>query len=198
MTLLFRLLFCILLLILIRCPAAARKKRREKSYKKDQEKISEDNEESGYNMYQQSFTLLRKGDILGSRKLLRNALMRSDLINQKGPEEVFDTVIRQYTEAGQVCTGYLMVAEVYKKILNKAQARGLVDIALASDPTCAEAYVLKSELVDHDVDLYKMIMEMHGDLQLALKLEPNDPNILKRIAALYSNALIWVCMRNVL
>jgi hypothetical protein len=52
-----------------------------------------------------------------------------------------------------------------KKANNRDDARQLVEVKLQSNPQYFEAFLLKAELVAHDVALYKIMMQMLPDLQ---------------------------------
>lgn len=150
-----------------------------------------DKADSGYAMYRKAGEHLRKGAYQKSKQLYREALVRDDLVGRIDINTAVDQMLEDHRDAGVPWAGYTLVAEVMRTAGNKDDARQLVELALQENPSYPDAAVLKAELVDHDVDLYKLIMQMQPDLQNAIRNGYDDPEILSRAAAMYSNCLIW-------
>jgi tetratricopeptide (TPR) repeat protein len=151
-----------------------------------------ENSGSGYALYRKGLRLLKKGDP-SSKLFFQQAVMKEDLVDKIDLQDALQEILTAYQDAGIPWVGHIVLADVMKKANNREDARQLVEMALQSNPHYAEAYLLKAELVDHDVDLYKMIMQMLPDLQGALRYGGmDDAHMLRRAAALYSSGLVWV------
>lgn len=153
--------------------------------------------ETGYELFKKGMRLLKKENP-ASRRLFAEALWRDDLSNSIDFNSAVEQIITAYREVGTVWIGQALIAEVLKKANRRDEARALVQMAMTANPEYAEAHVLRAELVDHDVDLYAMIMKQMPDIKNALSYGYNDPDILRRVAALYSTALVWVREHNLI
>lgn len=147
--------------------------------------------ENGYSKFQSARQSLRKGNIKNSKALFRQALISDDLVSGIDINSAIELVVDDYTKAGLIEVGYTLVAELMKVAGNVEDARHLVALALQANPNYPDAAILKAELVEHDVDLYALIMRMQPDLQVAISNGLDDPGILSRAGALYSTCLIW-------
>lgn len=178
-------IFCFLCTFLL-CldPVAATRRRRQRDF------LPSD-PQTGHEMFQRAVHLLHQREYQKSKNLFRQAIRSDDIIQHSDINDVIEQMLTVHKDAGVVWAGYTLVAEVMKAAGNKDDARQLVQMALTANPSYADAAILKAELVDHDVDLYALIMRMMPDLQTAIQNGMNDPEILSRAAALYSNCLVW-------